>query len=517
MLLGWLAGSLIRDDEELRDDPWIFLLSSLIWLPIVGGIAVLLLARRRTRARVVRMLIALARRLVRDASCQHAAVHRLRSRTAAMQFVERVPWIERLQRRLLPRRRRHLDAADPADDVHHGAGGDRRAGGHRSARAQYFAAFLILEGLMIGVFAALDAMLFYVFWEAMLIPMFIIIGVWGGPNRVYATIKFFLYTFLGSVFMLVALIYMYFQSGSMEILAFHDLKLNLTEQILIFVAFLLAFAVKVPMWPVHTWLPDAHVEAPTGGSVILAAIMLKMGGYGFLRFSLPMTPDASHEPRLADHRAVADRGGLHRLRRAGADGHEEADRLFVDRAHGLRHAGLLHIFDGDRSTARARWTGAALGDEGGMVQMISHGLISGAMFLCVGVLYDRMHSREIIADYGGVVNTMPKFAAFMVLFAMANAGLAGHLRLRRRVPGDPRELQGESLVCVRRRHHAYPGRGLHAVDGQARDLRRGRQRPRRRAEGRQRARVLMLGMLAIAPVLVLGLWPAPLLDVMHDR
>ncbi len=217
--------------------------------------------------------------------------------------------------------------------------------------AQYFAAFLILEGLMIGVFAALDGALFYVFWEAMLIPMFIIIGVWGGPRRVYATIKFFLYTFIGSLLMLVALIYMYLKSGSYELAVFQRMPLTLTEQTFIFLAFFAAFAVKVPMWPVHTWLPDAHVEAPTGGSVVLAAIMLKMGGYGFLRFSLPIAPDASRAAGLADHRAVADRRGVHRLRRAGAARHEEADRLLVDRAHGLRHLGNVHRLS-DRGSHR---------------------------------------------------------------------------------------------------------------------------------------------------------------------
>ena len=257
----------------------------------------------------------------------------------------------------------------------------------------------------------------------MLIPMFLIIGIWGGPRRVYATLKFFLYTFLGSVFMLVALIYLYVKAGDYSIASFQALPLTLMEQRWIFVAFLLAFAVKVPMWPVHTWLPDAHVEAPTGGSVILAAIMLKMGGYGFLRFSLPIAPGCQPRARPADHRAVADRGGLHRLRRAGAGGHEEADRLFVDRAHGLRDARASSSCT--RSCARTGSVqGAGMGMDGAMVQMISHGLVSGAMFLCVGVLYDRMHTAQI-ADYGGVVNTMPIFAAFMVLFALANCGLPG--------------------------------------------------------------------------------------------
>ncbi len=289
--------------------------------------------------------------------------------------------------------------------------------------AQYLAAFLIMEGLMNGVFAALDAMLFYVFWESMLIPMFLIIGVWGGPRRVYATIKFFLYTFLGSVFMLVALIYMYTQSGSFEILDFHVLKLGLTEQILIFIAFLMAFAVKVPMWPVHTWLPDAHVEAPTGGSVILAAIMLKIGGYGFLRFSLPITPDASHQLDwliiLMSLVAVVYIGFVALVQ-------QDMKKLiaYSSIAHmGFATLGFFLIFTLMDNNAGST-QGAVMAMEGGMVQMVSHGFISAAMFLCVGVLYDRMHSRQI-ADYGGVANTMPVFAAFMMLFAMANAGLPG--------------------------------------------------------------------------------------------
>jgi len=275
---------------------------------------------------------------------------------------------------------------------------------------------------MNGVFAALDAILFYVFWEGMLIPMFLIIGVWGGPRRVYATIKFFLYTFLGSVFMLVALIYMYTQSGSFSILDFHVLKLGLTEQLLIFLAFLLAFAVKVPMWPVHTWLPDAHVEAPTGGSVILAAIMLKIGGYGFLRFSLPITPDASNQLDwliiLMSLVAVVYIGFV-----ALVQGDMKKLIAYSSIAHmGFVTLGFFLVYT--LMEANGSTSGAVLGIEGGMVQMVSHGFISAAMFLCVGVLYDRMHTREI-ADYGGVANTMPVFAAFMMLFAMANAGLPG--------------------------------------------------------------------------------------------
>ena len=287
---------------------------------------------------------------------------------------------------------------------------------------QYMAAFLIMEGLMIGVFSALDAALFYVFWEALLIPMFIVIGIWGGENRVYATIKFFLYTFFGSVFMLIALLYLYSQSNSFEILDYHQLKIGLTAQILIFVAFLLAFAVKVPMWPVHTWLPDAHVEAPTGGSVILAAIMLKLGAYGFLRFSLPITPDASHE---LDWLMITL--SLIAVVYIGFVALVQQDMKKLIAYSSISHMGFvtLGFFISYQILENSgNLEGAALGMTGGIVQMISHGFISGAMFLCVGVMYDRLHSRQI-KDYGGVVNHMPKFAAFMVFFAMANAGLPG--------------------------------------------------------------------------------------------
>ena len=274
--------------------------------------------------------------------------------------------------------------------------------------AQYMAAFLILSGLMIGVFASLDGLLFYVFFEATLIPMYIIIGVWGGPNRVYAAFKFFLYTLLGSLLTLVALLYLYFHSGTFEILQWHQVKLSMNEQILIFLAFFMAFAVKVPMWPVHTWLPDAHVEAPTGGSVVLAAIMLKLGAYGFLRFSLPIAPDASHSLSafiIAISLVAVIYIGLVAL--------VQADMKKLVAYSSIAHMGFVtlgfFIFN-------------EIGVEGAIVQMISHGFISGAMFLCIGVLYDRVHSRQI-ADYGGVVNTMPKFAALSVFFAMANCGL----------------------------------------------------------------------------------------------
>jgi len=284
--------------------------------------------------------------------------------------------------------------------------------------AQYFAAFLILEGLMIGVFCALDTLLFYVFWEAMLIPMFLIIGIWGGERRVYATLKFFLYTFLGSVLMLVAFIYLYGQTGSFDLFAFIDAPLTLTAQKYIFIAFLLAFAVKVPMWPVHTWLPDAHVEAPTGGSVILAAIMLKMGGYGFIRLSLPIVPDGSEY--FANLMIALS---LIAVVYIGFVALMQKDMKKLIAYSSIAHMGFVTLgFFILWSVSGS--AGAGLGMTGGMVQMISHGLISAAMFLCVGVLYERMHSREI-ADYGGVANTMPVYAAFMVLFAMANSGLPG--------------------------------------------------------------------------------------------
>lgn len=288
--------------------------------------------------------------------------------------------------------------------------------------SQYMASFLILEGLMNGVFVSLDAILFYFFWEAMLIPMFLIIGIWGGPRRVYATIKFFLYTFLGSVFMLIALLYLYAQSNSFYIPDLHALPLSLTVQKYIFIAFLLAFAVKIPMWPVHTWLPDAHVEAPTGGSVILAAIMLKMGGYGFLRFSLPITPDASFA--FDDLMIVLS---LIAIAYIGFVALVQQDMKKLIAYSSISHMGFvtLGFFVGFSIYHNTNDTsGAIMALEGGMVQMISHGFISGALFLCVGVMYDRMHSRDI-SDYGGVANTMPKFAALMMLFAMANSGLPG--------------------------------------------------------------------------------------------
>ena len=394
------------------------LLSILIWLPIAAGLLVLLLGDRNV---VAGRWIALAASLATLALSVPLWTH-FNTSTAALQFNETLPWIPRF----------HAYYALGVDGISMPlivltafmtvpvviAGWTVI----ETRPAQYFAAFLIQEGLMIGVFSASDALLFYFFWEAQLIPMFLIIGIWGGPRRVYATIKFFLYTFLGSVLMLVALIYMYVKSGSYSIAAMQALPLSLIEQRWIFVAFLAAFAVKVPMWPVHTWLPDAHVEAPTGGSVILAAVMLKLGGYGFLRFSLPVTPDASRELDLLiialSLIAVIYIGFVAMVQ-------QDMKKLiaYSSIAHmGFVTLGAFVVYEIVRNTGSLK--GAAMGMDGAMVQMVSHGLISGALFLCVGVLYDRLHSRQI-ADYGGVVNTMPAFATFIVLFALANSGLPG--------------------------------------------------------------------------------------------
>ncbi|MEK7835802.1 MAG: NADH-quinone oxidoreductase subunit M, partial [Pseudomonadota bacterium] len=277
--------------------------------------------------------------------------------------------------------------------------------------AQYMAAFLILSGLMNGVFCALDALLFYVFFEATLIPMFIVIGVWGGPNRVYAAVKFFLYTLAGSLLSLVALIYLYIVAGgSFSLLDFYELPLPLGPQMMVFLAFMVAFAVMVPMWPVHTWLPDAHVEAPTGGSVVLAAIMLKLGGYGFLRLSLPIVPDASQE--LAGFVIALS---LIAVVYIGLVALVQSDMKKLIAYSSVSHMGFVTL---------GIFIFSAQGIEGAILQMISHGFVSGALFLCVGVMYDRVHSRQI-ADYGGVVNKMPVFAALFMLFAMANSGLPG--------------------------------------------------------------------------------------------
>ena len=398
------------------------MLSLLIWLPILGGILVLG-AGERSQGETARWLALGISVVVFLLSLP--LYFGFETGTPAMQFVERLVWIS-------------------AFDVYYYLGVDGIsvplillttfatvlviiAGWEviQYKQTQYLAAFLIMEGLMVGVFCALDAILFYVFWEAMLVPMFLIIGIWGGSNRIYATIKFFLYTFLGSVLMLVALIYLRYQTGTFSILDFHGTALALSQQILIFLAFLVAFAVKVPMWPVHTWLPDAHVEAPTGGSVILAAIMLKIGAYGFLRFSLPITPEASMTLAwlliTLSLVAVVYIGFV-------AIVQEDMKKLiaYSSVAHmGFVTLGFFVIFDIWARTGGADGGGGAvMALEGGAVQMISHGFVSAALFLCVGVLYDRVHSR-LIKDYGGVANRMPIFAAFFVLFAMANVGLPG--------------------------------------------------------------------------------------------
>jgi NADH-quinone oxidoreductase subunit M len=384
------------------------LLSIVIWLPIFFGLMVLAIGNNRPTllprwlslvGSVIGLLVALP------------LYTRFDPTLSTMQFVEQYVWFERL-------------------NVHYHVGVDGIsmplillncfitpliviAGWEviRERVSQYLGAFLIMSGIVNGVFSSLDAVLFYTFWEASLIPMFIIIGVWGGPNRVYAAIKFFLYTLMGSLLMLIALIYLYQVSdGSFSILDYHQLPLPMTPQIFIFVAFLLAFAVKVPMWPVHTWLPDAHVEAPTGGSVVLAAILLKLGGYGFLRFSMPITPDASIY--LAEMMILLS---LVAVVYIGLVALMQQDMKKLIAYSSVSHMGFVTL---------GFFLLNDIGVEGAMVQMISHGFISGAMFLCVGVLYDRLHSRQI-ADYGGVVNKMPIFAAFFMLFAMANAGLPG--------------------------------------------------------------------------------------------
>lgn len=398
------------------------LLSLIIWLPIIGGLLTLAAGDRDSTAGARRIAFSFSAATFFLTIPLYIDFNTL---TADMQFAERKPWIK-------------------AFNIYYHIGvdgismplivltafitplviiGSRKA--IQMQASQYMAAFLIMEGLMIGVFSALDSILFFVFWEAMLIPMFLIIGVWGGPNRIYATIKFFLYTFLGSVLMLVALIYMRYQSesGSFAILDFHMLKLNLTEQTLIFFAFLLAFAVKVPMWPVHTWLPDAHVEAPTGGSVILAAIMLKIGGYGFLRFSLPITPDASMQ---LDWLIIAM--SLIAIVYIGFVAIVQEDMKKLIAYSSIAHMGFVTLGFflpfGIHASQANDLAGAVMAMQGGMVQMISHGFISAALFLCIGVMYDRLHSRQI-KDYGGVVVSMPVFAGFVVLFAMANSGLPG--------------------------------------------------------------------------------------------
>ena len=383
-------------------------LSLAIWVPVAFGILLLVAGRQQHAGMsrwmaligaIISFLVTLPLMLDFDTT------------TAAMQFVEKASWIERfnvfyhlgvdgISMWFVPLTAFItimvvLAGWEVIEDRPH----------------QYYGAFLILSGLMVGVFSAMDGMLFYVFFEATLIPMYIIIGMWGGSRRVYAAFKFFLYTLLGSLLMLVALIYLYYKSGgSFDILTWHKLPLPATPQALLFGAFFAAFAVKVPMWPVHTWLPDAHVEAPTGGSIVLAAIMLKLGCYGFLRFVLPIVPDAAHEfaPVVITLSLIA-------VIYIGLVAMVQKDMKKLVAYSSIAHMGFVtlgfFIFN-------------ELGIVGGLVQMVAHGFVSAAMFFSIGVLYDRVHSREI-ASYGGVVNTMPKFAAFVLLFSMANCGLPG--------------------------------------------------------------------------------------------
>lgn len=484
-----------------------FLLSTLIWLPILGAIVVLMAGEQRPA-----MAKGLA--LVISAITFFAGLPLFFSfdtSTPAMQFVEKRPWIETF-------------------DIQYYLGVDGFSAplilltlffgvlvviaGWRSIQKnvhQYMANFLVMEGLMIGVFSALDGLLFYMFFEAMLIPMFLVIGVWGGPKRVYATIKFFLYTFLGSVFMLIGLIYLYIESGSWNILTWHDLPLSFQAQRWLFLGFLAAFAVKIPMFPVHTWLPDAHVEAPTGGSVILAAIMLKIGGYGFIRFSLPITPDAS---AALDWIIIGL--SLIAVVYIGFVALAQQDMKKLIAYSSISHMGFVTLglfiaFSIYRNTGGV--AGAALGVEGAMVQMISHGFISGALFLTVGVLYDRVHSR-MIKDYGGVANTMPWFAFFAVLFLMANSGLPG-----------TSGFVGEFMVIL----SAFQANfwfaflaGLTLILGAAYSLWLVKRvifgavaNPRvQNLQDIDSREAFLLGTLAVA-ILFLGLWPQPLVDMLQ--
>src|SRR6266568_526349 len=474
--------------------PW---LSLAVWVPIVAGLAVLATGadRNARQARIIALIGAVLGLVVTI-----PLVAGFDTGTSAMQFVQKIPWIERFN-----------------VNYHVGVDGISVffillnsfitvlvviAGWEviRDKVAQYMAAFLVMSGLLNGTFAALDAVLFYVFFEATLIPMYLVIGVWGGPNRVYAAVKFFLYTLLGSLLMLVAFLYLYNKSGgSFAVLDYHKLPLPFDAQILLFIAFLMAFAVKVPMWPVHTWLPDAHVEAPTGGSAVLAAILLKLGGYGFIRFSLPILPDASHY--LAGFMITLS---LIAIVYIGLVALVQTDMKKLIAYSSISHMGFVtlgfFIFN-------------AYGMEGGLVQMISHGFVSAALFFCVGVLYDRMHSRNI-ADYGGVANTMPKFAALMMLFAMANCGLPA-----------TSGFVGEFMVIVGAMKFNFwiafiAGTTLvfgaaytlwmvkRVVFGEA-----GNRNVAELSDANTRE-LLVLGLLAIA-VLWLGLYPAPFTEIMH--
>ncbi|MBK6804658.1 MAG: NADH-quinone oxidoreductase subunit M [Betaproteobacteria bacterium] len=471
-------------------------LSLSIWVPILAGLSVLVLHRDSDaqRARWVALAGALAGFLVTLPLFTH-----FDTTTSALQFVERAEWIPRF-------------------DVWYFLGVDGIsvlfvilnsfmtllvvwAGWEviQSRVAQYMAAFLIMSGLINGAFAAMDGVLFYVFFEAMLIPMYLIIGIWGGPRRVYAAIKFFLYTLLGSLLMLVALVYLYNVTESFALQDWYRVPLSLPVQIALFAAFFLAFSVKVPMWPVHTWLPDAHVEAPTGGSVILAAITLKIGAYGFIRFILPILPDASRY--LAGFVIVLS---LVAVIYIGFVALVQADMKKLIAYSSISHMGFVTL---------GFFLFSPLGVEGALAQMISHGFVSAAMFLCVGVLYDRMHSRQI-ADYGGVVHTMPKFAAFMVFFAMANAGLPA-----------TSGFVGEFLVILAA-VKANPWLGFAAaltlILGAAYTLWMVKRvvfgavaNPRVAAlTDVSRREFWLLAVVAVA-VLAMGIWPKPFVDVMH--
>ena len=483
-----------------------YLLSILIWVPIVGGFVVVGMGKRESVAKWLSLCISILALLLSIPLWTG-----FNTATADMQFVEHTSWIPSI----------HADYNIGIDGISMPlillttfttvlvviASWTNVA----KRIAQYMGAFLILEGLMIGVFAALDAALFYVFWEAMLVPMFIIIGVWGGPRRVYASIKFFLYTFIGSLLMLVALIYMYLKGGTYEIALLQGMPLTLTQQTLIFLAFFTAFAVKVPMWPVHTWLPDAHVEAPTGGSVVLAAIMLKMGAYGFLRFSLPIAPDASRE---LDWLIITL--SLIAVVYIGFVAMSQRDMKKLIAYSSIAHMGFVTLgaFIGYQIVQHTgRTSGIELGLDGSIVQMLSHGLVSGAMFLSVGVMYDRVHTREISA-YGGVVNTMPMFAAFMMLFALANCGVPG-------TSGFVGEflvilasfkanvwyafLAGTTLILSAAYTLWLVKRVIFGAvaNDHVREL-----------KDLNHREFLVLSLLAVA-VLIVGIWPAPLLDVIR--
>lgn len=486
------------------------MLSILIWLPIIGGIAVLLCRDNVYAARWLALLVSMVTMLLSFGLYIGFDVS-----TAQMQFVERLPWVETFNIEyflgidgfsmplMILTTISTLLVVIAAWQV------------IKDRIAQYMAAFLIMEGLMLGVFAALDAILFYLFFEAMLIPLFLVIGIWGGPNRVYATLKFFLYTFFGSVFLLIALLYLQFQAGSFSILDYHAVGLSLNQQIWLFLAFLIAFAVKIPMWPVHTWLPDAHVEAPTGGSVILAAITLKIGGYGLLRFALPITPDAS---MALDWLVISL--SLIAIVYIGFVALAQSDLKKLIAYSSIAHMGfvtlglfiIFRIF-ANASLLPGAGNGEVLAIEGAMVQMISHGFIAAAMFLSVGVLYDRMHTREISA-YGGVVNSMPKFAAFAVFFAMANAGLPGTSGFVGEFMVILAAFQANfwfaflaattlivgaayTLWMIKR---VFFGEIANDEVAKLQDI-----------NGRE---FLLLGSLA-AIVLFIGVWPEPLLNVMH--